>query len=98
MGGASHRRGGWRTGAFRLRALLFDCDLFFVLLSIDCVCYVYCDWLIAILETNQSSGKSSVLESVVGRDFLPRGSGNLHLQRYLICISFPSNVISFLHK
>ena len=23
----------------------------------------------------QSSGKSSVLESVVGRDFLPRGSG-----------------------
>lgn len=25
----------------------------------------------------QSSGKSSVLESVVGKDFLPRGSGNL---------------------
>ncbi|KAF9620191.1 hypothetical protein IFM89_010926 [Coptis chinensis] len=25
----------------------------------------------------QSSGKSSVLESVVGRDFLPRGSGNV---------------------
>lgn len=25
---------------------------------------------------NQSSGKSSVLESIVGRDFLPRGSGN----------------------
>ncbi|PNY13493.1 dynamin-related protein 5a-like [Trifolium pratense] len=24
----------------------------------------------------QSSGKSSVLESVVGKDFLPRGSGN----------------------
>ena len=24
----------------------------------------------------QSSGKSSVLESIVGRDFLPRGSGN----------------------
>jgi Dynamin family len=23
----------------------------------------------------QSSGKSSVLESIVGRDFLPRGSG-----------------------
>ena len=25
---------------------------------------------------SQSSGKSSVLESVVGKDFLPRGSGN----------------------
>lgn len=25
--------------------------------------------------TKQSSGKSSVLESIVGRDFLPRGSG-----------------------
>ncbi|KAJ0439175.1 putative Dynamin superfamily, P-loop containing nucleoside triphosphate hydrolase [Helianthus annuus] len=25
----------------------------------------------------QSSGKSSVLESIVGRDFLPRGSGNV---------------------
>lgn len=24
---------------------------------------------------SQSSGKSSVLESIVGRDFLPRGSG-----------------------
>lgn len=24
----------------------------------------------------QSSGKSSVLESIVGKDFLPRGSGN----------------------
>jgi hypothetical protein len=24
----------------------------------------------------QSSGKSSVLESIVGRDFLPRGSGD----------------------
>lgn len=26
----------------------------------------------------QSSGKSSVLESVVGKDFLPRGSGNIN--------------------
>ena len=26
-------------------------------------------------ETKQSSGKSSVLEAVVGRDFLPRGTG-----------------------
>lgn len=25
--------------------------------------------------SKQSSGKSSVLESIVGRDFLPRGSG-----------------------
>ncbi|KAL6615797.1 hypothetical protein ACP70R_038067 [Stipagrostis hirtigluma subsp. patula] len=28
----------------------------------------------------QSSGKSSVLESVVGKDFLPRGSGTELLQ------------------
>jgi hypothetical protein len=34
----------------------------------------------------QSSGKSSVLESIVGRDFLPRGSGN---QPILICIGIP---------
>lgn len=27
------------------------------------------------LKTSQSSGKSSVLENIVGRDFLPRGSG-----------------------
>lgn len=26
---------------------------------------------------SQSSGKSSVLESIVGKDFLPRGSGKL---------------------
>ncbi|KAL6181165.1 hypothetical protein ACLB2K_047820 [Fragaria x ananassa] len=28
---------------------------------------------------DQSSGKSSVLESIVGRDFLPRGSGRVHM-------------------
>ena len=28
-----------------------------------------------IVVGSQSSGKSSVLESIVGRDFLPRGSG-----------------------
>jgi hypothetical protein len=28
---------------------------------------------------NQSSGKSSVLESIVGRDFLPRGSGTMRV-------------------
>lgn len=27
------------------------------------------------LTSSQSSGKSSVLESIVGRDFLPRGTG-----------------------
>ena len=27
----------------------------------------------------QSSGKSSVLESVVGKDFLPRGSGKFRV-------------------
>jgi hypothetical protein len=31
-------------------------------------------WIFACWE-HQSSGKSSVLESIVGRDFLPRGSG-----------------------
>lgn len=31
-------------------------------------CFVFCP-------AKQSSGKSSVLESIVGRDFLPRGSG-----------------------
>lgn len=35
------------------------------LFSVFVCCWIY-----------QSSGKSSVLESVVGRDFLPRGSGN----------------------
>nr|XP_016453823.1 PREDICTED: dynamin-related protein 1E-like [Nicotiana tabacum] len=30
----------------------------------------------------QSSGKSSVLESIVGRDFLPRGSGNAILDQF----------------
>lgn len=32
----------------------------------------------------QSSGKSSVLESIVGRDFLPRGSG----EAYFVFFSF----------
>nr|GMD20939.1 dynamin-related protein 1C [Ipomoea batatas] len=32
----------------------------------------------------QSSGKSSVLESVVGRDFLPRGSGNYIFQSIML--------------
>jgi len=35
----------------------------------------------------QSSGKSSVLESVVGRDFLPRGSGNSHSLSYEISLA-----------
>jgi dynamin GTPase len=32
-------------------------------------------FLLVIFIKMQSSGKSSVLESIVGRDFLPRGSG-----------------------
>jgi hypothetical protein len=39
----------------------------------------------------QSSGKSSVLESVVGRDFLPRGSG-IHLLLHFIL--FRSNLFN----
>ncbi|KAL6003392.1 hypothetical protein ACLOJK_023615 [Asimina triloba] len=35
----------------------------------------------------QSSGKSSVLESVVGRDFLPRGSGNVRQNTMLYVYS-----------
>lgn len=34
---------------------------------------------------SQSSGKSSVLENVVGRDFLPRGTG-IVTRRPLVCI------------
>lgn len=37
----------------------------------DFICF-YFTWLLYIL---QSSGKSSVLENVVGQDFLPRGTG-----------------------
>ena len=33
---------------------------------------------------SQSSGKSSVLENIVGRDFLPRGTGMLILLQKLI--------------
>lgn len=33
------------------------------------------EFLLLSFEIEQSSGKSSVLESIVGRDFLPRGSG-----------------------
>lgn len=36
----------------------------------------------------QSSGKSSVLESVVGRDFLPRGSGESFSLSYYVLLSF----------
>jgi hypothetical protein len=32
--------------------------------------------LFVCIDILQSSGKSSVLESIVGRDFLPRGSGD----------------------
>ena len=33
---------------------------------------------LCFLIVSQSSGKSSVLESIVGKDFLPRGSGNIY--------------------
>ena len=33
---------------------------------------------------SQSSGKSSVLENIVGRDFLPRGTGSLHLFKQIV--------------
>ena len=32
-----------------------------------------------VVRVRQSSGKSSVLESIVGRDFLPRGSGEIRI-------------------
>lgn len=35
-------------------------------------------WGVLVLNL-QSSGKSSVLESIVGRDFLPRGSGRVYM-------------------
>lgn len=39
---------------------------------------------------SQSSGKSSVLENVVGRDFLPRGSG-IVTRRYVVIGLFMPN-------
>lgn len=36
----------------------------------------------------QSSGKSSVLESIVGRDFLPRGSGKFSIYVFLYFVDF----------
>lgn len=35
-----------------------------------------------MIDLMQSSGKSSVLESFVGRDFLPRGSGYYSINRF----------------
>lgn len=46
-----------------------------MLLSIHARAKIYCFVLFFVV--SQSSGKSSVLESVVGKDFLPRGSGKL---------------------
>nr|POF26287.1 dynamin-related protein dnm1 [Quercus suber] len=37
--------------------------------------YILPHWLAPVVVGSQSSGKSSVLENIVGRDFLPRGSG-----------------------
>jgi len=39
--------------------------------------------------SRQSSGKSSVLENIVGRDFLPRGTG-IVTRRPLVIIIFSS--------
>lgn len=41
---------------------------------------------------SQSSGKSSVLENIVGRDFLPRGTG-IVTRRPLVSFSFGSSSI-----
>ena len=49
----------------------------------------------------QSSGKSSVLEAIVGRDFLPRGSGictRRPLVLQLHCVDEPMDTAKFLHK
>lgn len=43
---------------------------------------------------SQSSGKSSVLENIVGRDFLPRGTG-IVTRRPLVC-HFLLNLFSFI--
>ena len=42
---------------------------------------------------NQSSGKSSVLESVVGRDFLPRGSGTAQIFLGILSFDFVINIL-----
>jgi Dynamin family len=44
--------------------------------------------------SSQSSGKSSVLENIVGRDFLPRGSG-IVTRRPLVDASFHLLLFSF---
>lgn len=59
------RRPGLSLVSLRTRSVVF-----FFLLLFGYLKLVWCVWL-----WMQSSGKSSVLESIVGRDFLPRGSG-----------------------
>lgn len=43
---------------------------------------------------SQSSGKSSVLENIVGRDFLPRGSG-IVTRRPLVCLIVLTRQVTF---
>lgn len=65
LGSSSFRRCRRRPGShFSSFNLLFH-----ILLYLSQLICFFCG-------KSQSSGKSSVLESVVGRDFLPRGSGN----------------------
>lgn len=59
---------GGQVSLSSLYALAQSC--FLLLLLFGYLKLVWCVWL-----WMQSSGKSSVLESIVGRDFLPRGSG-----------------------
>lgn len=49
--------------------------------------------LITVFNDIQSSGKSSVLESVVGRDFLPRGSGEQKIV-CVFCVPFDAYVLN----
>ncbi|GFY48912.1 dynamin-2 [Trichonephila inaurata madagascariensis] len=52
-----------------------------------------------VVEGSQSSGKSSVLESIIGREFLPRGTGTV-TRRPTIIQLYPSDEVyaEFLHK
>lgn len=67
--------GGQVLNTFSVQTTMLSNSLF---LSVFQICFV----------AYQSSGKSSVLESVVGRDFLPRGSGDSYSLSYHLLLSF----------